>query len=113
MSDRELLELAAKAVGYVPHGNIGSRFIVNFGDGMGGEWNPLEDDGDALRILKLKKLRVYVADDGEWLTDHQYIHNLPDQHDCWNCFEGKSDMDHTCKVCGGSGIIRKGENNEQ
>lgn len=41
MTDRELLELAAKAVGYERNsaGPIGPC-----------EWNPLEDDGDALRL---------------------------------------------------------------
>ena len=24
-------------------------------------------------------------------------------NECTNCFEGKSDMDHTCSICGGSG----------
>lgn len=27
----------------------------------------------------------------------------PAPGDCPNCFEGKSDMDHTCRACGGSG----------
>ena len=41
MTDRELLELAAKAAGYERNsaGPIGPC-----------EWNPLEDDGDALRL---------------------------------------------------------------
>ena len=46
MSDRELLELAAKAAGYeyAKHGG----YIVVFG--IPGNWNPLIDDGDALRL---------------------------------------------------------------
>lgn len=51
MNDRELLELAAKAAG------IQLRFLstgagpVPFSDGPRvGEWNPLTDDGDALRL---------------------------------------------------------------
>ena len=48
MNDRELLELAAKAVG------IQLRFLSDstpFSDGPRvGEWNPLTDDGDALRL---------------------------------------------------------------
>lgn len=49
MTDRELLELAAKAVGIE---------VMGYGreDGDlrlrgGAYWNPLEDDGDALRLL--------------------------------------------------------------
>ena len=45
-TDRELLELAAKAAGYEYHSPAG--YIVV--DGIPGNWNPLEDDGDALRL---------------------------------------------------------------
>ena len=54
MSDRELLELAAKAAGMPKHL-----------DGMGFEmahhpkWNPLTDDGDALRLAV--RLRIQVT----------------------------------------------------
>lgn len=51
MSDRELLELAAKAVGidfrYV-HNTVGGQFLWN-GEKLV-EWNPLTDDGDSLRL---------------------------------------------------------------
>lgn len=52
MSDRELLELAAKAAGIEP---LGKAFEMN-GDFAGfcmparKVWNPLTDDGDALRL---------------------------------------------------------------
>lgn len=51
MSDRELLEQAAKAAGiageYLRYwGDSG----INTGDPDNGLWNPLEDDGDALRL---------------------------------------------------------------
>ncbi len=45
-TDRELLELAAKAAGEL--------YAEPFGDGLllanGEDWNPLADDGDALRL---------------------------------------------------------------
>lgn len=50
-TDRELLELAAKAAGYAvtPHPNRrlfkGLVFVLE-----GSNWNPLTDDGDALRL---------------------------------------------------------------
>lgn len=44
MNDRELLEMAAKAAGYPP-----DRLIYGHGKPLH-EWNPLEDDGDALRL---------------------------------------------------------------
>lgn len=48
MTDRELLELAAKAAGYaLTKGSSGYREFLCKG---GVEWNPLDDDGDALRL---------------------------------------------------------------
>jgi len=47
MSDRELLELAAKAAG------------INIEP----EWNPLTDDGDALRLAVKLKLHIERWDD--------------------------------------------------
>ena len=46
MNDRELLELAAKAAGIEP-GRVGTGADT---DGVQGKWNPLTDDGDALRL---------------------------------------------------------------
>ena len=46
MSDREMLEFAAKAAGYKYLWNIDSLLIK----GSSGRWNPLTDDGDALRL---------------------------------------------------------------
>lgn len=51
MTDRELLELAAKAAGIevAPHTNAKlSRHTVFTANGK--NWNPLTDDGDALRL---------------------------------------------------------------
>lgn len=44
-TDRELLELAAKAAGYREAG-INKPYT----DGLLENWNPLESDGDALRL---------------------------------------------------------------
>lgn len=46
MTDRELLELAAKAAGI----ELGCRGCGKFGCIGECEWNPLTDDGDALRL---------------------------------------------------------------
>lgn len=50
-TDRELLELAAKAAGYEvqPHPNRKSIPRLQFVS-QGKNWNPLTDDGDALRL---------------------------------------------------------------
>lgn len=72
-TDRELLELAAKAVGL-----INPRYNFNFGrdyeaptgilhDLDGGRttvsWNPLTDDGDALRLAVACKINVGPDDE--------------------------------------------------
>lgn len=49
MSDKELLELAAKAAGIEYNDRYGKGFwLGEFYSGR--EWNPLTDDGDALRL---------------------------------------------------------------
>ena len=52
MTDRELLELAAKAAGIEVTAVVADGIPNRFG---GGYWNPLTDDGDALRLaVKIK-----------------------------------------------------------
>ena len=46
MTDQELLELSAKAGGYQYMPANGCIVV----DGIPGRWNPLTDDGDALRL---------------------------------------------------------------
>lgn len=69
MVDRELLELAARAGGVPAYwsvdGTVQSRpmFVVQAGGGMGAmpyedEWNPLKDDGLALRLAVMLKIVV-------------------------------------------------------
>lgn len=82
MTDRELLELAAKAAGYkivgycfdLPYDDYywnGPEYGL-FIEGHSGVWNPLESDGDALRLaVRLgisvypRILHAYVPDDGQ------------------------------------------------
>jgi hypothetical protein len=56
-NDRELLEAAAKAAGIEAHWGHGwqsdmmfTRCVDLTGVATGREWNPLKDDGDALRL---------------------------------------------------------------
>src|SRR6185369_15316360 len=82
MNDRELLELAAKAVGieytvrddnyYKTHKFFGLWLVIH-GEPYEGQrryWNPLRDDGDALRLAV--KLRLTVSwdrfDDDDYAT---------------------------------------------
>ena len=55
MTDRELLELAAKAAGY---------WDAEFNCYKGAaNWNPLDDDGDALRLAVNLRLIVDINDE--------------------------------------------------
>ena len=74
MSDRELLELAAKAAG-IEHGadRFDSGISLTLPDGRHKsmpKWNPLTDDGDALRLAVKLEIDLcfgahYVIADGE------------------------------------------------
>jgi len=55
MSDHELLNLAAKAAG-ITLDSDGDRVDVRDNGGAPTAWNPLTDDGDALRLAKTLEL---------------------------------------------------------
>lgn len=85
-TDRELLELAARAAG-IP--------IVGFSDdgpaerADGGWWSPLEDDGDALRLGAKLLLDVYsseaciVSEDGNGVQCIEYMYGPEDYASGW------------------------------
>lgn len=68
MGDRELLELAAKAAGVkiVPCTCSYEEWPFKYADGQGrrGHWNPLANDGDALRLAVKLRLKIQITDDG-------------------------------------------------
>ena len=57
MTDKELLELAAKAIGLPECGWMGPAFMY-VKDNQFTDWNPLTDDGDALRLAVKLNLAV-------------------------------------------------------
>lgn len=57
MTDKELLELSAKAAGYCVDTAFDDGPLIYDGDGTR-DWNPLFDDGDALRLAV--KLRINI-----------------------------------------------------
>jgi hypothetical protein len=83
MNDKDLLELAAKAAGAVwidqtfPYGEFG-RMMLDFGGGVS-EWNPLTDDGDALRLAVKLKIDIEHLDSG--VHSYQNHTHLPDWAD--------------------------------
>lgn len=71
MTDRELLEAAAKAAGIVVHRGESWQSQTLFREikrpnsplCANVEWNPLEDDGDAFRLAVKLQLRVLPPED--------------------------------------------------
>ena len=61
MNDSDLLELAAKAAGK-EWTWAGDRFLVlvNSDDRYFGPWNPLTDDGDALRLAVKLRMSLHI-----------------------------------------------------
>lgn len=79
-TDKELLELAARAAGYqfdstdpfeicIPHKG-GDNYY---------EWNPLTDDGDALRLAVKMRFELNVEDYGASVREYKTR--------CWTAFE--------------------------
>ena len=63
MSDRELLELAAKAAGIDVRWYQGDCLrVAEKCNGFAGKWNPLIDDGDALRLMVRLRLEPRFLD---------------------------------------------------
>lgn len=77
MSDRELLELAANAAGIEvtphPNGKVTPQFAFL---AEGKNWNPLTDDGDALRLA----VQVFDGEDMEviWHRARLLLAERPD-----------------------------------
>ena len=77
MSDRELLELAAKAYGFgATHGTCWTKSEYPRGSGLEGAlwnymghmdtaelWNPLTDDGDAFRLALKLRIQIEYVDE--------------------------------------------------
>ena len=61
MTDRELLELAAKAAGYSVRTDLTYEGVIVINDGV--FWNPLTNDGAALRLAVKLGLAIHVWSD--------------------------------------------------
>ena len=58
MEDRELIELAAKAAGIGVAGFSVSAFGLMVERSDGGWWDPLDDDGDAFRLMVSSNIAI-------------------------------------------------------
>jgi len=63
MTDRELLKLAAKAAGIEVCGSDLDNLLI---DCNGDDWNPLTNDGDALRLAVKLGIQVFSPDYPEY-----------------------------------------------
>jgi len=65
MTDQELLKLAAKAAGL-------SHLIEAkvFGDEYADQWNPLADDGDALRLAVKRRMSICLYEDNSVIVSY-------------------------------------------
>lgn len=62
MNDRELLELAARAAGHGVHFDEPSGLAMLDSPYTGMLWNPLDNDGDALRLAVKLKIPMQFPD---------------------------------------------------
>ena len=61
MTDMEMLELAAKAAGYEVRSDGEGGLTIPTRRGASREWNPLTDDGDALRLAIACQLGISIV----------------------------------------------------
>lgn len=86
MSDRELLEFAAKAYGcnlkqkYVRLSSTGREIFFSTESGIDWTWRPFADDGDAMRLAVKLGLRVQV------FLDMPFGDYAEAQHESGECF---------------------------
>lgn len=95
-NDRELLELAAKAAGYTVNARMqAERDAIGAGDvglwinGVSTCWNPLTDDGDALRLAVKFKMEIdhnHPADQERWVS----VRAFPARLACIEDFDDES-----------------------
>ena len=90
MTDHELLELAAKAAGFRRDFQWNCRFLPSAGGSVlcgnsWTKWNPLEDDGDALRLAVKLKIAFFPPenDEGDFAVAAIAEGVLSDDGDAW------------------------------
>lgn len=64
MTDREMLELAAKAAGYDVRSDGEGGLVIPTRRGACRDWDPINNDGDALRLAVKLKIDLLFNDTG-------------------------------------------------
>ncbi|MGS0980970.1 hypothetical protein [Burkholderia glumae] len=80
MTDKELLELAAKAAGLPlsrEWDSTGDGILIGIGDGDLQKWNPLADDGDALRLAVKLRMDIDISINAGYVS--VTAHREPDE----------------------------------
>ena len=73
MTDKELLEFAAKAGGYLYE----DETLRNDDTGFNyAGWNPLADDGDALRLAVLLEIDLIVGTGAKFVTTRTHVEQI-------------------------------------
>lgn len=82
MTDRELLEKAARAAGLYSQGDETSRYGHFMGLSIRGDdnpsgycWNPLTDDGDALRLAVKLRMTPHIDSNSTECSDCFEVHS--------------------------------------
>jgi hypothetical protein len=88
MTDRDLLELAAKAI-HLPENYSNEAYMR----GWYSQWNPLTDDGDALRLAVKLRMRVILT--GCIERGFAFVQvDYPIERGELSCLEEESNGDH-------------------
>lgn len=80
MTDQELLELAARAIKLPECGWMGPSFTY-VKDNTFTDWNPLADDGDALRLAVKLGLLVYIMQDAGFTSIRLPVEHIGGKYD--------------------------------
>ena len=80
-TDRKLLELAAKAAGGELKWFINETPIAKSKDGFGFNWNPLTEDGDALRLAVKLGLQITVIKGEKTFSERESAFSVQDHGD--------------------------------
>ena len=79
--DRELLELAANAAGNIEYFWTENGNLV-LSDSDGKQWNPLTDDGEALRLAVKLEITIYTPQTKTMKYDIACAQNFDGEIDC-------------------------------